>query len=205
VIKKLTTFIFILIATCVQAQEENVFKPHIYIGVVTSQVGGDRYAGFNKLGFQGGLGVKTKFSETIGLGMDIGYIQKGSRKVARPKVNDFSFYRMSIHYVELPVYMTYYQDRFSFDVGLSVAFLLKSSEETEVGFASEDDFGPFNDLDFSFLLGFEYDLNDRWKFQTRFSNSFIPFRDFEGDPIGPIQAGQYHSVLMFKIIRQIAQ
>jgi len=101
--------------------------------------------------------------------------------------------------------MTYYQDRFNFDVGFSVSYLLASEEETEGGFIFEEDFFPFNTLDFSFLIGFDYALNDKWKFNTRYSNSIIPFRDFEGNPVGPIKAGQYHSVLMFKIVRQLAQ
>ncbi len=81
------------------------------------------------------------------------------------------------------------------------AFLL-TLKKSPAGISNTETAGmnlEFNDLDYSILLGFEYGLNEKWKFQTRYSNSIIPFRDFDGDPIGPILRGQYHSVLMFKI------
>jgi len=198
--------LFLLYSTFAIGQEaSNVFKPHVFLGLVTSQVGGDQFSGFNKLGLSAGIGIKTKFSENLGLGFDLSYIQKGSRKGANPKANDFSFYRMSLQYVEVPVYLVYYQDRFNFDVGLSAAYLLGASEERDGIVFNPGDFSPFNTLDFSLLFGFDYSINEKWKFQTRFSNSIVPFRDFEGQSTLPIQVGQYHSLLLFKIIREIGQ
>jgi len=199
-------FLFLFFGNLVYSQSSsNVFKPHAFLGVVTSQVGGDNYSGFNKLGLSAGIGIKSKLSDKLGLGMDLSYIQKGSRKGANPKVNDFSFYRMSLQYVEIPVYLIYYQDKFTFDTGLSAAYLLSGSEEKDGVVFKPGDFTPFNTLDISLLIGFNYGFNDKWKFQTRYSNSIVPFRDFNGQSILPIQVGQYHSLLLFKIIREIGQ
>ena len=197
----------LLISFCSFSQDEtNRFVPHIFSGLVFSQVNGDTYAGFNKLGFHAGVGVKTKISDKIGLGLDMGYIQKGSRKPQDINNNDFSIYRMALHYVEVPVYMTYYQDRFDFDIGVTTEYLLKSIEERDGLIIRPEDFYPFKTVDFNYLIGFNYTLNEKWHSQLRYTHSLLPFRKIGNQGIGSLViSGQYHSVIMFTIIRQLAQ
>ncbi len=201
----LLTFIFLYLSSFCQ-EENNTFKPHIFSGLVFSQVNGDTYAGFNKLGFHAGVGVKIKMTDKIGLGLDMGYIQKGSRKPQNINNNDFSIYRMALHYVEVPVYMTYYQDRFDFEIGITTEYLLKSVEERDGLLIRPEDFYPFKTVDFNYMVGFNYSINEKWRSQIRYSHSILPFRKIGNQGIGSLViSGQYHSVVMFTIIRQLAQ
>lgn len=190
--------LFGLNAQLLAQEESNRFIPSFFAGVITSQVQGDTYRGFNKLGWTAGVGMKTNFSESFGLGWDLAYIEKGSRKQIDPDNNDYSYYRMALQYVEVPVYVIYYQEPFDFEAGLSLAYLIGHKEETEAALIMEDDFFAFNDLDLGIFLGFTYAFSDKWGFQARYSNSIVPFRDFNGDPVGFIEAGQYHNVVSLK-------
>lgn len=50
-------------------------------GVSPSQVHGDAYSGFHKLGAMGGVGVESVFNEKISANLSFLFIQKGARKI----------------------------------------------------------------------------------------------------------------------------
>ncbi len=69
-------FIFSIVSLSTEAQ---TFKPGIFGGIVTSQVGGDSYSGFNKLGVTFGGFVRYAINDKWSAQFELAYVQKGSR------------------------------------------------------------------------------------------------------------------------------
>lgn len=73
-------FIFLgIIFSPLLLQSQN-FKGGLIGGLTASQVDGDSYAGFDKLGIHGGVFVNTGFSELWGFQLEIKYAGRGARK-----------------------------------------------------------------------------------------------------------------------------
>src|SRR5688572_11278489 len=85
------------------------FKAGLLGGIVTSQVDGDTYAGYNKAGLFGGAFVSKRISpESRWTALfEITYIQKGSRKVPHPDRGDYVDYKLKLDYAEVPLLLKY--------------------------------------------------------------------------------------------------
>ena len=77
--KKLFPYIWIILLLVSLDTKAQTFKPGVLVGLVTSQVGGDGYSGFNKLGLTFGGYVRYQLSDNWSTQFEIAYVQKGSR------------------------------------------------------------------------------------------------------------------------------
>jgi hypothetical protein len=186
----------LLTLSCSAQESSEGFKANALVGISTSQISGDNLSGFNKLGINVGIGIRREVAPKWEACMDIMYIQKGSRKNSRPDKGDLDFYLMALDYVDVPLYMLYKQDKWQFEIGLSVGYLLSAKEE--------DQNGPilrvgreYNDLDVGGLLGLSYPLGDKVKLNIRASNSLLAVREHAGGSTFRLNQGQYNSVLAF--------
>ena len=75
--KRSLIIILIVLPAVLSAQR---FNGGVLIGLSASQVDGDTYAGFDKVGLQGGVFVNTKFNNAWGAQMELKYNAKGARK-----------------------------------------------------------------------------------------------------------------------------
>ena len=75
--KKFLVIVLFIIPVMTLAQR---FKGGVLLGICASQVDGDTYGGFDKVGLQGGVFVNTKFTKYWGAQMEIQYNAKGARK-----------------------------------------------------------------------------------------------------------------------------
>ena len=91
---------FLLLLTQSKAQ---YFDAGVSFGIVGSQVDGDSYGGYNKLGFAANLWVSRSISKKWNATFGIGYIQKGSVKPKNISKNDYSYYKMALQYIEVPI------------------------------------------------------------------------------------------------------
>ncbi|MBT8196453.1 MAG: PorT family protein, partial [Bacteroidia bacterium] len=152
--------------------------------------------GFDKAGILLGGGVSTALNNDWEIEMQMTYMQKGSRKNARPDKNDFDYYLLRLNYFEVPLLFNYTQaDKMRFEVGPSFGVLLSSFEENEEG----EYIGrtKFEDFDLSLNIGMMYSFIENLYVNTRFSNSVLKVRDHGSGAADRLNKGQYNMVLLF--------
>lgn len=155
-----------------------VFKAGIIIGISGSQVEGDGYSGYNKLGFIAGGFTNTHLSEKFTTQLEIYYINKGSQKNPRPDAGDFDSFKLNINYIDIPLALRYHYKSFIFEGGFYGSAFLGYSMSDEYGERNTGDY-PFKSYDAGGFLGFNYIIKDRLIFNLRSKNSLLPVRDFQ--------------------------
>jgi len=174
VLKALFIILFFLPLYFFCQEKKSAFNLLITAGVSPSQVHGDAYSGFNKLGAMGGIGVESVFSEKTSANLSFIFIQKGAQKNQNLEKNDLNYYYLNLNYLEVPVLFTYTQKKFLFDVGVSAAYLINYYEASEAGNFTGT--FPFQKFDYSVKIGLGVNLNPKWFVNFRSSNSFITTR-----------------------------
>jgi len=143
-------------------------------GVSPSQVHGDAYSGFHKLGGMGGIGIESVFSEKTSMSLSFLFIQKGARKNQNLTKGDLTAYYLNLNYLEVPLLFTYTQKRFLFDAGVAAGYLINYYEADQ----NMDFTGmyPFQKFEYSVKIGLGVNITPKWFVNFRSSNSFITTR-----------------------------
>lgn len=186
------SFIFFLL-TAFSQEVKQTFRPVFSIGMVASQVDGDTYSGYHKIGYFFGLGVNRQLTQKLEIEFGITFLQKGARKnyaldsASRNNPNN-EFYLLRLNYVEVPLFLRFKAfKKFKFEVGGAGAYLIRSYEESQNGYYNGN---TYKNFDFSFLLGFGYQLKPNVFVNLRYEYSFVPFRDYYASSNG-IYHGQF--------------
>lgn len=181
---------------CSQVLSAQSFHVSILAGVSTSQVSGDRLGGFDKAGIAAGGEVYRTFGQKWNFGFEILYVQKGSRKPDNSKNGDYTYYRLRLNYIEIPVIVRYlYSNKFSFEAAPSFGRLLFTGEEDESGPLLYR--RPFNNYEFGIGGGFAYHFNKQLALHIRVSSSVVPVRKHQSGQTWYLNRGQYNEVLLF--------
>lgn len=179
--------------------EEGFFNVGMQLGVTGSQVDGDGLSGFNKFGLIGGFFVNTELNEDFLLSMELNFIQKGSRKNVDAENNDYTFYKMSLNYAQVPLILTYHvSENLSFHAGPAIGFLLSDKEEYFDGIISNNP--PFNKLEIGGVAGVQYKISEHLSGQIRADRSLLPIREKKNDTVYQLEGRQYNSVLAFSLL-----
>jgi hypothetical protein len=195
---KAVILILCLAPAFVQAQQ---FNAGIKGGISATQISGDNLAGYDKAGIFLSPFVNVYISPYAAIQMEIGFIQKGSRKNPNPEKNDFTEYRLNLNYLEIPLlYRLDFNDAFSAEGGFSLAALVGSNEEAYPPIAPPPD---FNQLDVGLILGGYFHFADQWYANVRLSHSILPVREHRSGATYRLNHGQYNSVLILAIQYQI--
>ena len=175
-------------------------------GVNFSQVDGDTYAGYNKVGVNAGGIVYARLTDNIGASMEFNYTQKGSHAIsnsASPALGTyFSEYRLKLNYVEVPIVLHILTNRkLHYEVGASYAQLLNFSETiySDPGYVIDPNIFYFHKTDFCLNAGLCYQLYNWWFIEGRFQYSLVSIRDAERIPFGG--PTQYNNICMFRLVR----
>ena len=165
-------------------------------GLIGSQVNGDQFRGYNKLGLFGGIFVN-KAIENNDIQMEFNFIQKGSRKNQNPDAGDFTTYIMRLNYIEIPVFYRYYLHKYlSIQGGLKIAYLISAKEFDSYGLITSNPGIPdFRNLDYSLFAGLDTRINDELKVLFRFSYSMRAIRPNPSNVVWYLNRGQYNEVL----------
>lgn len=207
---------FLLLGSCVLALNSvfaQQFKVGLVGGVVTSQVDGDTYAGYDKAGFMAGgfvtkrVSAESKWSASF----EITYIQKGSRKIPHPDKGDYTSYKLNLNYAEVPILLSYdfgltdssgeHRMKFSLEGGIAVGALVHSFEEDSYGQLKGGT--PFQKADFSTILGLNYHLSEHIGFNARYQYSILPVRKgaiaqyYQNWTYRFLKPGYYNNLLIF--------
>ncbi len=174
------------------------FNGGFFAGVSASQVDGDTYAGYNKLGLTAGAYITRKINRQTGWKAELRYIQKGAYNKG-PEQNP-SLYKLTLHYVEIPLMFQYFlNDHVIFEAGLAPEVYLFHKEENEDGELREEDYPPFHRFGLGADAGVSYKFNRHIIAGARYSYSILPIRQHASGQTYLLNRGQYSNVLSFTL------
>ncbi|WP_430814249.1 porin family protein [Carboxylicivirga sp. RSCT41] len=159
--KHILILLLVLFVTASYAQD---FRAGPLLGISFSQVDGDNYAGYNKVGLNMGAFVSRQISDKWDIQLDIAYIQKGSREAPDPDKGKYDDYKIALSYIQFPLVGRYHYKQFSAEGGISIGALLNSEEEidgTPIGDIPSHEIVPFQDIEWATVFGLNYHFNDR--------------------------------------------
>lgn len=168
-----------------------VEDPHTFIaglvgGADFTQVDGDNFAGYHRVGINAGGIVYTRISDNLAVSLEILYTQKGSHSNGERVSNSHAYliekYDINLHYAEVPLQLCYFDKRKShFGAGLSFARLITYNETvttTPTLPPSVDLYKdyPFRKYDLNFIIGGNLHLVGGLFLNARFQYSLMPVR-----------------------------
>ncbi len=197
-------FCLFCVSFFMNAQE---FKGGIVGGTSLSQVDGDYYGGYSKLGLELGGFVSRKVSPAMELQLDITYMQKGSRKAPEPDKGDYTDYKINLGYIQMPLVARWHYKSFSFEGGLGIGVLINSNEYKDgVSIKDVEGVTPFKTIEYCTVVGANYHFTSRLWLNARLLYSLNRVRKpFEGDVYNPRphwlsrKPGQYNNNLVLSI------
>ena len=99
---RILTILVLILWSGLQLHAQRRFQVQVIAGTNASQIDGDLYAGYNKLGLVAGLGVNTILTEKTSLGIEILYSQQGSQSELFIG-NNFQPFKIQLDYIEVPI------------------------------------------------------------------------------------------------------
>lgn len=177
------------------------FNGGVLLGADVSQLDGDNYGGYNKIGLLGGGFVSLDVSDHSSFQLEMEYIQKGSR--IDSGANTFLF---RFHYLEIPLLYQYsIGKRFSLEAGPAADVLLGSREESDGG---EPPIRiPLRKITLAGIYGGSYFLTPHLKVNIRVNYSLLSIRETGSKYTYPpgyrkifFEKGQYNNVLSLSLL-----
>ena len=189
----------LLLGTCsLQGQQWNF---GFFGGITASQVRGDPYSGFNKLGGTAGLFVNNQIDGNFNWQAELKYVSRGVYK--GPSDTDQTLYKSSYHYVEIPLSVHYLVDeKFLLELGTSPEVLVGALYWDENGLLSPDAYPEVRTFGLSVFAGVGYWFSKRMMAGLRYTNSAIPFRDPQ-EWNNPQYKGYFHNVMSLSLAYRI--
>jgi len=207
---------FIVLSGCGLAQaqegmyipEPKIFNGGLILGANFTQVDGDYYYGYHKVGLTAGGTVCIHFSNTVGLSMDLLYSQKGSRsEVVSQSIAIGTYvesYHMTLNYVEVPVMLHIFDHRLDFEAGLSYAYLVKATEwaAADVPVVIDPVVNHFNNTDLDYIIGVSRRMYKHFYLNARFQYSITSIRSADRIPLGYGYGskGQYNNMFGLRVV-----
>ncbi|MFH1005720.1 MAG: outer membrane beta-barrel protein [Bacteroidota bacterium] len=167
------------------------FHAGLSAGISTTQVDGDTYSGYNKIGLTAGGFVSTNISssEKWKASFEIDYIQKGSHKIPHPDKLDYTNYLLRLNYVEVPLLLKYQlssvtmivdsvettHPKFSVEAGTSFGALVHAEEYSQ--YSQVIGGTPFEKYEWAFLIGLNYSFKKKMSINIRYEYSILPVRN----------------------------
>jgi hypothetical protein len=191
---KLKFLIFILLASfsITKAQRESKFTLKPALGITACQVHGDKYSGYNKLGFTGGLYLNALLKKKHSLEFGIIYIQKGARKNQNVEKFDYTYYLLRLNYIEVPLMYRWQHNKFFYMVGLSYGYLMSYYENSsELG--NYTGLYPFLKSEYSFNIGLGMMIKPQIGVEVRTNNSYLTVRPWQSGFVQP-----YYNTLLWR-------
>ena len=163
---------FILLSYFLSAQG---FKGGLIIGGTASQVDGDQWTGYHKVGLQAGVYSRYDFDDKWAFLTEIKYIQKGSSKTV--KDNPQANFRVSLSYVEVPFILNYkLKNNITFGAGLSYGQLLNAEVDDSGGTISRDQL-DYRNYDINSIIQFKYNINEQLWADIKFAYSISSIKE----------------------------
>lgn len=214
IVKGLWLFVICFLTVTAYAQrnfyeeDPKPFNGGILLGPNFTQVDGDTYYGYHKLGLNVGGVVYIHFTQKVGASLELIYSQKGSRGESvteSPGIGTFvAKYFMNLNYVEVPLTFHVIYREVDFEAGASYARLVRSSEWIQADYPVIIDpvQNSFNSSDFEYVFGIGKKLYKNLYGNVRFQYSIISMRPNSHIPLdfGYGNNGQWNNMFSFRAI-----
>lgn len=187
--------------------EGRTFYATVNGGLCLAQVDGDAYFGYYKPGFTIGASVTGKLGKHVGVSMELGITQKGSRGLAYVDLPHTGPYvakcNIGLTYVEVPVLVQLHTEWFGLEAGVAYGRLIRTNEwiVSDRPVLIDKDANRFEEDAFDCVLGLRRALNSRWEANVRFQYSLIPLRPLTRVPVGYSygNSGQYSNLFLLRL------
>lgn len=195
-------FIFLLVTLAGIASSQN-FEGGALFGLTASQIDGDNYRGYNKVGLQGGGWVRRMFTYTLGGQMEIRYVQKGALNTKTG--NGATYYRMALHYIDIPLMAQYaYNENVVFELGIGPEVLMTAKAQDQDGDIQIADPKHYR-FTMSAIAGIGYRFLEVYSIHFRFNYSVLPIQAHSSGQSYLLNQGKYSNVLSFAFYYQIGE
>lgn len=189
-------------------ENERTFHGAVYAGGNFTQIDGDNYAGYSKMGLNVGGALYMFVNESFATSLEILYTEKGSRS----KSNDLrrvdgiliKKFNAKLNYTEVPLLLHYFtKQRSHFGGGFAFSRIITSEQEIDATpISSIYSEGFFRQYDFSFIVNSNLRL---WKglfLNARFQYSLINMAKPEIVNQSPVfgRSEQYNNVWTFRLM-----
>jgi hypothetical protein len=186
----------ILILVCEHSFAQQ-FNAGVFGGVTASQVDGDSYAGYNKLGFAAGVFANREIDYNIHWQVEIKFVSRGVYK--GPSDSDQTLYRSTYRYIEIPLSVHYIHDqKIQVEAGTSPEVLISTVYSDQDGVLDPANYPDNRRLGLSVFAGLYYWLNTTTGVGIRYTYSAIPFRD-PREWNHPRYRGYFHDVISLSL------
>ena len=171
--------IFLIVSFCTFAQtnHESVFTLKPSLGMNVCQIHGDAYNGYDKPGMFGGAAINAKISSRTSLELGFYFSQKGARHNGNVDKGDYSYYRLNLNYIDIPVSFRYMlNNRYFISVGPSLAYLVSYKEN--INYTDQTGLYPFKKIELGVNVGLGRKIKGNFSFELRCSNSISNVRSY---------------------------
>jgi hypothetical protein len=213
---KRALLLFLVTSGCFRAQaqegyyipEPKIFNGGVILGANFTQVDGDSFYGYHKIGLNAGGIVNVHFSNNVGVSIEMLYSQKGSRGVAvyeSPAIGTYiEKYNMTLNYVEVPIMLHIFQGRFDYEAGASAAYLVKATEwvQADQPVVIDPVANRFNKSDVDVVVGASRRMYKQLYLNFRFEYSITSIRPADRIPVGYGYGagGQYNNLVNLRLV-----
>ncbi|XZF16122.1 porin family protein [Chitinophagaceae bacterium MMS25-I14] len=185
-----------------------VFYGGLLLGTNFTQVDGDSYAGYHKVGLNIGGIAYAQFAEHVAGSIEILFSQKGSHghqeQYSNSKAYIIDKYDIKLNYAEVPLQINYFDKRKShFGAGFSYSQLISSDETATTnppvaGWSDTLARYPFKKSDINFIAGANLHLFAGLFLNLRFQYSVFSIRKSYYPEFG--RADQYNNVWTLRLM-----
>ncbi len=171
-------------------EDPKAFNGGLVLGLNFTQIDGDTYFGYHKVGLNAGGVVYVHFTKVFGASMELLYSQKGSRGenvVESPYIGTYvTKYFMNVNYVEVPLTLHVISHKFDFEGGVAYARLINSKEwiQSDQPVVTDPDLNRFNTSDIDYVFGMGRYIYKRLYANIRFEYSITSIRSPDRIPLG---------------------
>ena len=176
--------IFVMLIFIVYSHESisQRFSAALVLGINASQIDGDGYAGYHKVGLTGGAKLMYPIGEKADLGLEFLFSQRGSKSSLSD--NGIKDFWITLNYAEIPLIISYHdwliegEDYYkvSVDGGLSYGRLISSSSSEDEAVSGLDE---IKNGDLSYVLGLRFRFNKHWATSLRYTRSLFKMNNNE--------------------------
>lgn len=188
-------------------EDNQTFYGGLIAGGTFTQVDGDNFAGYTKVGGTFGGIVYAQLVDKLAGSIEILYTQKGSKsnktQVSNNRLYLISQYDINLNYAEVPIMLNYFDRRKShFGAGISYSQLIsyKESVTTQPAFPDSIDLDQyeFKKYDLNFVLSGSLHLYKGLFLSYRFQYSLLPIRTDIYKEFG--RAEQYNNMHVLRLM-----
>jgi len=194
------------------AGDDRIFYGSLNLGANFSQVDGDGFSGYHKVGIAGGASVYVHFWTIFAASLGLGYAQKGSHeaRISETSIGPAVFrYRAHLQYAEVPLLLHLLLDcpntvlgKIRYSAGFSYSRLLSSTETSEDinTIRISPELYPFRKQDWSGIVGLGYRIYGAWFLSGQYQYTIGSIRSEPYIPPGYGQGRQRNNVMTLRLM-----